>query len=281
MNGTDLRPHSTELRLTMHDLVARTIEVEAVADLSPQMKRVTFRITEPDGFHFVHMAPDDHVKLFFAHPDTGRVEMPQTGSDGMQLPTEGPFPIYRDYTVRAFDRAAGLLDIDFVVHTHGVAGSWAATATRGDRLGMLGPRGSHIYPTGYDAYLLGADDTAIPALARWLEELPADKRVIAFVEVSGPDAEVELPDRPSTTVHVLHRGDAAPGNSTLLYDAIRSHEMPAGEFYCWVAGEANSLKPIRRYLRRELGLPKNRVKVDGYWRSGTVNLDHHEADGDD
>ena len=281
MTDADLQSHPTEVRLTMYDLLARTVEVDQTIDLSPEMRRVRFRITDPESFHFVHMAPDDHVKLFFPHPDTGRVEMPDFGENGMKLPTEEPFPVYRDYTVRAYDRAAGLLDIDFVVHTHGVAGAWAATASPGDRLGMLGPRGSHIYPTGYDSYLLGADDTAIPALARWLEELPAGKTVVAFVEVSGPDTEIELPRRPDTTLVVLHRGQAPAGNSELLHSAIRSHGLPPGEFYCWVAGEANSLKPIRRYLRRELGLPKDRVKVDGYWRCGTVNLDHHEADGED
>lgn len=44
------------------------------------------------------------------------------------------------------------------------------------------------------------------------------------------------------------------------------------------------MKPIRRYLRRELGLPKQQVDVDGYWKKGTANLDHHSnelADDDE
>lgn len=273
----DLTPHDTELRLTMYDLVPRTVEVVATRDLSAEMRRVTFRITSPDDFWFVEMAPDDHIKLFFAD-ETGEIVMPGVGPDGMRLPAQGRHPIYRDYTVRAYDRDSALLDIDFVLHTHGVAGSWAMRAAAGDQLGMLGPRGSHIYPVGYDWYLLGADDTALPALARWLEELPAGKPVIAVVEVSGPESEVDLPARPGAQIHVVHRGDAAPGNSALLHEAIRSLELPAGTFYAWVAGEANSLKPVRRHLRRDLGLPKERVKVDGYWRAGTVNLDHHEAE---
>ena len=44
------------------------------------------------------------------------------------------------------------------------------------------------------------------------------------------------------------------------------------------AGEANALKPIRRYLRRELGLSKDQVEVDGYWKKGDANLDHHPGE---
>ncbi|MFW0794709.1 siderophore-interacting protein [Gordonia sp. CPCC 205515] len=264
----------------MYDLVPRTVEVVAVKDLSPELRRVTFEISSPQDFWYVDMAPDDHVKLFFADPETGEITMPGVGPDGMKLPAEGHFPIYRDYTVRGYDRELGRLDIEFVLHEHGVAGAWAGAAAAGDRLGMLGPRGSHNYPPRYDTYVLGADETAVPALARWMGDLPADKRVIAFVEVAGPESEVELPERDGAEVHFVHRNGADPGNSPLIDQALRSADLPDDNFYVWVAGEANSLKPIRRYLRRELGLPKERVKVDGYWRSGTVNLDHHSLEED-
>ncbi|GAB20590.1 putative siderophore-interacting protein [Gordonia effusa NBRC 100432] len=274
----EVTPHATQPQLAMYPLHPRTIDVVRSADLSAQLRRITFRITSPEDFRFTHMAPDDHVKLFFADAETGEIIMPGVGADGMRLPTEGKRPTYRDYTIRAFDRESGLLDIDFVLHDHGVGGSWAIGASAGDSLGMLGPRGSVIYPTGYDWYLLGADDTAIPALARWLEELPAGIPVVAFVEVSDGDDEPELPAREGASIRFLHRSASAT-DANPLFDAIREHEFAAGAFYSWVAGEANSVKPIRRYLRRNLGLPKERVKVDGYWRQGTVNLDHHEADG--
>ena len=280
MSAPDLKPATDEVRVIMYDLIPRTIEVVDITDLSAQLRRIGFRITSPAEFQIVPMAPDDHVKLFFPDPETGEILMPATGPDGMRLPTEGRFPIYRDYTVRAFDRAAARLDLEFVLHTHGVAGAWASRAQPGDQLGMLGPRGSQIYPTGYDWYLLAADETALPALARWIEELPADKPVIAVAEVSGPAGEIDLPQRDGAQVRFVHR-PAEGGNSTALGDAIRELDLPDGEFYAWAAGEAGTLKPIRHYLRRELGLPKARVKVDGYWRRGTVNLDHHAAENED
>ncbi|NDZ96672.1 siderophore-interacting protein [Streptomyces sp. SID6673] len=282
MSPGPLDPRETEINLVMYGITTRYLEVIHSERLTPQMQRITFACTDPEGFHFVPMAPDEHVKLFFSEPGTEEIAMPAIGPNGIEPSTEGRRPIYRDYTVRAFDADRSEVVIDFVLHTHGVAGSWAADARPGARLGMLGPRGSHIYPVGYDWYLLAADETALPALGRWFEELPTGKRVVAFIEVADPEAEVALEPRTNAEVRYLHRSGAAPGNSPLLEQAIREFDFPTGEYFAWIAGEANTLKPIRRYLRRELGLPKDRIKVDGYWRSGTVNLDHHDpGDGED
>ncbi|AZG45038.1 siderophore-interacting protein [Gordonia insulae] len=281
MSTARLDPHDTDINLVMYGLTPRYIEVMRSETLTPQMQRVTFSCTDPEGFHFVPMAPDEHVKLFFPQPGTDEIVMPGIGPDGIRPAIDGPRPIYRDYTVRAFDEHRAEVVVDFVLHTHGVGGSWAATASPGDRLGMLGPRGSHIYPTGYDWYLLAADETALPAIGRWFEELPDGKRIAAFIEVAGPTEEVALAPREGALVHYLHRGDGQAGNSRLLERAIRDFDFPDGEFFAWIAGEANTLKPIRRHLRRELGVPKSRIKVDGYWRNGTVNLDHHDPGDED
>jgi NADPH-dependent ferric siderophore reductase len=43
----------------------------------------------------------------------------------------------------------------------------------------------------------------------------------------------------------------------------------------WAAGEATGLIPVRRALRRQRELGKDRAKVDGYWRRGVAGLDHN------
>ena len=111
-----------------------------------------------------------------------------------------------------------------------------------------------------------------------MEELPDDKPVIAFAEVTGSETEIDLPQRPNARVRFVHRGADQSGRGTNLLRAVEELDLPEGNFYSWFAGEALSLKPIRRHLRRELGRPKDCVKVDGYWRTGTVNLDHHVED---
>lgn len=57
--------------------------------------------------------------------------------------------------------------------------------------------------------------------------------------------------------------------------ALRELDIQVDEsIFGYAAGDATALKSIRRYLRRELGLSKEQVDVDGYWKKGTANLDH-------
>jgi NADPH-dependent ferric siderophore reductase len=165
-----------------------------------------------------------------------------------------------------------------VVHGDGVGSAWADRAEPGMRIGVLGPRGSEIVPLVHDWYLLAADETAIPALGRWLEALPAGVRAVAFAEVSGPEEEQRFATRADLSLTWLHRGAAAPGTTDLLERAVRAAGLPPGTGYAWVAGEANTLRPIRRHLRQERGLAKEQVDVDGYWKRGETDHDHHAQD---
>lgn len=256
------------------DLVARVVEVADVTRLSRRMVRVRF--TGPDLAGFATVAPEDHVKLFFDRAPDGSPNVPVLDDDGRWNPAGH---VHRDYTVRAFDPAGPFLDVDFVLHDHGVAGRWAGTAAPGDRIAALGPRGAFLVKDVADFYVLAADETALPALARWLEGLRPGVPVTAYVEVQDGDDEIALTTRADLDLHWLHRGTARPGTTTLLADAVRAHELPTtGTGFVWVAGEALSIKPARRYLSKDLGLDRDSWDVDGYWRRGAVNHDHHEPD---
>lgn len=257
------------------DLRPRRVRVAATRRLSARMMRVTF--TGDDLTDLPTVAPEDHVKLFFDRNDDGAARLPAL-VDGRWSPADHTF---RDYTIRAFDPDALLLDIDFVLHGHGVASTWAANARPGDELGMLGPRGAFLVRDVFDWYVLAADDTALPALARWVESLRPGVPVTAFVEVQDADDEIELPTDADLDLRWLHRGDAAPGTTTLLPDAVRAHRLPPGEGFVWVAGETLEIKPMRRYLSRERQLDRDDWDVDGYWRRGTANHDHHTEPEDD
>ena len=50
--------------------------------------------------------------------------------------------------------------------------------------------------------------------------------------------------------------------------------------FVWAAGEADSLVPLRRALRQR-GLARAQYDIDGYWRTGVANLDHHAVPDDD
>ncbi|RAJ45592.1 NADPH-dependent ferric siderophore reductase [Kitasatospora sp. SolWspMP-SS2h] len=260
------------MRIVRHPLKYRLLDVKRVQRITPGTVRVTFAGDALDGF--CEQAPTDHVKLCFAAPGHDLPTEPVVENDTwMDAPVE---PITRDYTIRQYRREARELDIDMVLHGTGVGSGWAAAARPGMKLGVFGPRGSEEIDFVHDWYLLGADETALPALARWLEMLPAGVKVLAFAEVPGPEDEQHLPTAADATVVWLHRGAAAPGTTDHLERAVRAAELPPGMGFAWIAGEAHTLRPIRRHLRNERGLGRDQVDVDGYWKRGTANHDHHE-----
>ncbi len=52
--------------------------------------------------------------------------------------------------------------------------------------------------------------------------------------------------------------------------AGRNPDRPAGSrpFYAWIAGEAGTVKELRRYLVRDVGIDRKQVAFMGYWRQG-------------
>jgi NADPH-dependent ferric siderophore reductase len=267
------------LQIVRHPLNYRLLEVKRVVRITPGTVRVTLAGEALDGFRT--QAPTDHVKLCF--PEAGAelpVEPVVRDDTWIAGPAGSPAPLTRDYTVRHYRSAERELDIDMVLHGGGVGSGWAASAVPGMRLGVFGPRGSELLPLVHDWYLLGAEETAVPALGRWLELLPAGVKAVAFAEVSGPQEEQEFETAADLTLTWLHRGAAASGTTDHLERAIRAATLPSGLGYAWIAGEATALKPIRRHLRQERGLSKDQVDVDGYWKRGVENHDHHQVDHD-
>lgn len=273
-------PASRTVQIEFLPIGRRILSVVRVEDVTPRMRRIVLAGDDlGDDFPCFPMHPNDHVKLCFPDPQSGELVVPRIGERGMELDPEGPQPIFRDYTVRGFDPKARELTIDFVLHDHGIAGVWAGRARPGDVLGVLGPRGTHHFPTDYRWYLVAGDETALPAIGRWVEELPAGAAATVVVEVAGPEEEQQLSGAAEVELRWVHRDPAVPD---ALERALREVPIPDhDDWFAFVAGEAGALKPIRRWLRRELGLPKERLDVDGYWKKGTVNLDHHVPDDED
>ncbi len=262
-----------------HELRLRTATVHAVTDLTAHLRRVT--LSGPELAGFPAQGPTDHVKLFLPDPETGLVHLPD-GAGGTR--PEGGQTVRRDMTPRAF-RPEGPsghpeLDLDVVVHEQdetepGPLAVWIENVRPGDQASFIGPRGSKLVPEGYARAVLLADETALPSVARWLEMLAPEVAVTVLVEVQGPGEESYLEGlRPGAELQWLARGDAAPGTSDVLDRAVRELEIDADTFV-WAGGEATTLVPVRRWLRRELALPAASVEVQGYWRRGVRDFDHH------
>jgi NADPH-dependent ferric siderophore reductase len=248
-----------------HETRFRLVRVAATEELSPALRRIVFA---GDFGDFRSAGADDHVKLFFP-ADGGTLPEPSSGGpSGLQWPEDQPRPAARDYTPRRFDAAS--LTVDFVLHGDGPAASWARSAAPGAVIGQGGPRGSRVVSDDFDWYLLAGDETAIPAIARRLEELPDAASAIVLVEIASARERVAFETRATLDLRWLERGDAPAGSTQLLDEAIA--ELPLdGEGYAWVAAEAETARRLRSYLRGERGLPTEYSRVTGYWKLGTAD----------
>lgn len=252
------------VQVVRHPLAFRVLDVLRTTRLSRQLLRVTVGGPQLAGFHSA--AADDHVTLYFPNPGENTVPVPEVGANGLTFPRDAAPVEHRDYTPRHHDPVAGELDIDFVLHGSGPAAAWAEAAEPGRVLGVAGPRGSFVVPDDLDWYLLAGDETALPAIARRLEELPAGTRAIAFVEVADAAEELELTTAADLDLTWLHRDGAPAGSAPLLADAVRALDFPSGSYYAWAAGESGCMRPLRQFLARDRALPNDRFKVQGYWK---------------
>jgi len=264
-----------EVTRVRHPLKFRLVQVTRVEALNPYLVRVTF--TGDSLEDFVSASFDDHVKLFFPHPGEAMPVLPQAGPDGPAFDPSKPRPIARDFTPRRFDREARELDIEFALHEAGPATAWAAQAAPGQYLGIGGPRGSFVIPTQFDWHLMIGDETALPAIARRLEELPEGTRVATLIEVADQSARIEFNTRADLYAQWRYRNESEhPGGALLL--ALRETYVPDGEGYVWAAGEATLMRAVRKLLCDERGVDKKRIRASAYWKRGEQGV-HETIDG--
>ncbi|MHC0505263.1 siderophore-interacting protein [Achromobacter aegrifaciens] len=256
-----------------HNLKMRTLTVASVERVAGLMARVTF--TGDELQDFVSASFDDHVKLFFPADPSLPPALPAVTPDGIKFPEDMPKPAARDYTPRFFDAVRKELVIDFVLHGDGPASTWAEQAKPGQLLGIGGPRGSFVVPTGFDWHVLIGDETALPAIARRLEELPASAQALVLIEVPDASNEIPLATAAQASVRWLHRNGTAAGYSTLLLEAARELTLPPGEGYAWVAAESAAAKAVREIMVAQHGVDKSRIRAASYWKRGAVAV--HES----
>ncbi|MFT9016159.1 MAG: siderophore-interacting protein [Acetobacter sp.] len=261
---TSLLRH-TALRVR-YPLRFRMIQVARIEPVSPRMRRIIFTGDDLDGF--TSGAADDHVKLFFPLPGTDTPHLP-TLVDGKPVHDPSAPVIMRDYTPRAFNPQTRELAIEFVLHGDGPASGWAAQAQPGQWLGMGGPRGSFLVPDTYGAYLLMGDETALPAIARRLEELPAGRKALVMIEIADMQEQRVLDTRADATIQWLPRNGTPAGQSDVLVQALRQTTLPDVDLHAWVGAEIRTARALRECLMKEKGLARDQVRAAGYWREGT------------
>jgi NADPH-dependent ferric siderophore reductase len=248
--------------------------VQRTEDLTRSMRRVVLGGDGLSGYTSTGVG-DEYVRLIFPAPGATEPILPTVTAgcldyDSIDLAT------MRTYTVRDFDPATGEVTIDFVVHDGGVAAGWARTAAPGDLVGINSPAGMYDPPAGMTWQILVADCAGLPAAARLLRDTPATVPTRVVLEVPDEDHYLPLAAPAGAEVTWVHGGNGH--GPSRLEEIVRALPRPDGTGYVWVAGETKVLRGVRKYLRRELGLPSSAYKTVGYWTDGAERWrDRYEA----
>ena len=246
----------------------RLMRVEGVRQLTPHMRRV--QLAGPDLGRFATFG-GMHIRMLFPTESIPQPVWPVRGPNGLvEWPDETKRPPARVYTIRALDVAAGTMDVDMLIHDgENVGSNWASKADVDDVVGIIGPVGRPVRAA--DWYVLGADETGLPAIARMLETFPAATRGTAFIEVVDAGEEQSIDNKTQIEIRWLHRHHAAAGEGTALADAVLTVEWPSeGRCFGWFGAESESARLVREHWRVARGLGRDQTLAAAYWTRGAA-----------
>lgn len=294
------------------------VKVVAVEQLSPAFRRVELAGEDVADFRVDGPLYDQRIKLIFPAAAGVLPSVAELRTEGLQswfsLP-EAERGSMRTYTVRDVRESAEgtRVVVDFALHPGddlGPGSLWAVAAQPGDKVVLLGPRlgapfgGIEFTGAEADRILLVADETAVPAVAGILRDLPSGVRGDVVLEVPREADILDLVAPSGLTVHWCPRGTAPRGEDVFavvqrlvgppasagavvlppaegevdpdLWEtpsysssgAEIASPGPATDLYAWIAGESGVVTRLRRYLVKEVGLNRSQVAFMGYWRIG-------------
>jgi NADPH-dependent ferric siderophore reductase len=231
-----------------------SLTVVGAQDIAPRMRRV--QLTGPELAEF-DPRPGQEIILL--------------------LPQPSDEPIRRHYTIRSFDPAQKLLDVDFVMHGDSPAVRWAAAARRGDPLTIAGPRGRITVVPEAEWHLFSGDDTALPAIFAMVQALPAKAKATVFLEVGDEGDRQELVSDADVTLEWLYRRGMRSDESMLLIERVAAFPLPAGQGHAYLLGETRKVRAERQELLAR-GFDRDSISAEGYWRPGRVGGHDHILD---
>lgn len=196
---------------------------------------------------------DDHVRLFFA-PVDGPV--PRDPEKWRSLPS-------REYTPLNIDSVHGWVEFDFVLHGEGPGSTWAEEAPIGAAVAVAGPRRSNAVAGEPDAWFLAGDETAVPAISRFLRQRRPGTQARVIVEVAAENQLVPITTDAGTHLTVLVRGE---DSLTDTLSRLGESDRPTGAVLGFVAAEAGVVPVARALLLDRWDLPTESVITKGYWR---------------
>lgn len=233
--------------------------------VTPRMRRVILAVDDVTPF----VGGDMHVRVLV--PPVGRVPVwPKLQENGRIGWPEGEDELLvRVYTIRSVDQEANHVSIDFLQHPKpGVAtpgADFARDVEAGQRVALMGPGGGSL--PAAKSILFSGDETALPAIARMVEEAPVGTTIKAIIEVEDAGEEQAISHGEPVSVEWLHRSTYPQKGSGSLVERLKAEiDQTSRETFVWFAGEKSDVRTIKRYLA-EKDRDRKQQYVAWYWRN--------------
>lgn len=213
---------------------------------------------------------DAYVRLRLIEASPGELAgfVAPGGGDHVRLEVVEGEP--RTETVVDHSVEEGWIDLDVLVHgapgsEHGVIGAWAAQAPLGSPAVMMGPKGSVVLSGAPGEVVLAGDDSALPAVRRYLRMLGPSITGHLLLETGFDLSALGIEPAAGLRVSILSPDPQRP--SAALAEALAALPAPVDplERFVFACGEQSLVAPARALLAH-WGIDVERAVVKGYWK---------------
>ncbi|MCG7521789.1 siderophore-interacting protein [Ruegeria sp. Ofav3-42] len=216
--------------------------------------RVRAEIGDLSGFG------DDSIHFRLLLPPIGMVapEWPVLAENGSTCWPHGEKALHKPvYTVQHLDRSAGYIDFDVFIHDGGRVTDWVRGLDTGARFALLGPIGGGVLEN--QKVLLCGDETAFPAIARILDNLPENTsgQVLALSDAADQNP-YPFATPPGIALRRLSRGKDE------LAEVALAEQAKQPDHFFWFASEKAQVLRVRTEYKARQGDPAE-AYIQVYW----------------
>ncbi|WP_196223429.1 siderophore-interacting protein [Roseibium sp. RKSG952] len=205
-----------------------------------------------------------HVKLMLPKTPGRTPVWPSIAANGTTVWPQGEDALHvRYYTIRRVFPGLREIEVDVVSHPGGAVSDWAQTVSPGAEIGLMGPAGGETPDQNAHVMIIG-DQTALPAIYRMLEDLPASVTGHVIGAADGLNELVAYLPETALTLHAIPESAFAE-QVVGRADELAREGTPT---FAWFAGEYRNAQDLRKLFKRSFGLGKGAQYAFTYWRKG-------------
>lgn len=233
----------------------RYASVAGIEQLCKNFMRVTLQVSGLDSF----VGEAIHFRLILLPAGLAEPEWPSVAPNGQTQWPKDEKALHRPvYTIRDMDLHTGKIMFDVFLHHGGRVTEWLKANPMGAPVGIMGPGGGGLLQSPR-VFLFG-DETAFPAIARILENLPHDASGI--VVLATGDGSTDYPiTAPSGIRLTWHHRETHRSLADIAID-LTHHQTDA---FFWFAAEKEQVARVRSELSAAMKIRGQDSYISAYW----------------